>query len=549
MRKQWLCLLVFVVLVQSQPPNDNCGDAIEMNSGNTYSGSTIGSSLDAVSGSCGTAITTGNVWYKFNSGANSQAIISTCSGGGYSSYDGKLYLYSGTCGALTCVYGMDDYCVNNGPELNLYILPNTDYMVAVGGWSAQTGTFTLYFELSSPSPSSINDQCTMATDLSANTDQIVTFDTYGITYDTIPTDCGIPSYPNLWYTFNSGSHTALYVSLCRYGYLYSSPPSTAPLPPGFALVQGSCSGATCVPLLVTSYNCYGTNWDVISSITPNMDYLLLLLFSSANSGAFRFYLAPAAPNDNCLFAEPIANGDLVVVNLLGATFDELMCAYYVTSNVWYTFYSDVNNNAIISSCQNGAYSDNRLEINLFQGTCGALTCYSFNTYYAPVCYYGRVSARVDTFTNYVFSVGYGYNFIFTASIYFELFYSPSPLNDNCEDAIPPISLFGVGFNFVTLGATTDDSSGGSCGVTTDNIWYTFNSGDNDYVSISTSPDYQCSLTLFAASSCNSLACVVATTNYIDTYLGPNGDYLLSVGGFTGEQGTGTLYLNLYVQPP
>jgi hypothetical protein len=90
----------------SSIPNDLCTGAININCGQSISATTVGASADPV-GTCVTALGTApGVWYTFVGDGNSNT-LSLCTG---TSYDSKIGVFTGTCGALVCVTGNDDFC-------------------------------------------------------------------------------------------------------------------------------------------------------------------------------------------------------------------------------------------------------------------------------------------------------------------------------------------------------------------------------------------------------------------------------------------------------
>ncbi len=121
-------------------PNDNCSGAISVSCNSTVTGSTVGATSDAAVGSCGvgTGGTPGNgIWYRL-AGDGSQITLDLCASG----YDTKVHVYSGACGALTCVTSNDDGCglqsqvvFNTAPSVNYYILVN--------GFGSATGAFSM----------------------------------------------------------------------------------------------------------------------------------------------------------------------------------------------------------------------------------------------------------------------------------------------------------------------------------------------------------------------------------------------------------------------
>ena len=92
---------------------------------------------DAV-GTCVTALGTApGLWYQFV-GDGSPVTMSLCG----SSYDTKIGVFRGTCAALVCVTGNDDFC---GLQSQVTFTANAGvtYYVLVTGFGTATGNFTL----------------------------------------------------------------------------------------------------------------------------------------------------------------------------------------------------------------------------------------------------------------------------------------------------------------------------------------------------------------------------------------------------------------------
>jgi subtilisin-like proprotein convertase family protein len=142
------------------PANDLCAGAININCGQTITGSTAAATVDAV-GTCTTALGTARgVWYTF-AGDGSQTTLSLCG----SSYDTKIGVFSGTCAGLACVAGNDDFCGLQS-QVTVNTVVGTTYYVLVTGFGTANGAFTLartcVFPCAGvPSPGSITGPSTL----------------------------------------------------------------------------------------------------------------------------------------------------------------------------------------------------------------------------------------------------------------------------------------------------------------------------------------------------------------------------------------------------
>ena len=151
-----------LTVVSSVPPVNNlCSEALQLSCGDVFTGSTFAASNADAPAFCvsGTG-TGGGVWYTIP-GNGLLVNITTCG----SNYDTRLNVYSGICGALTCVTGNDDSGACPGFSLlssvTFATTVGTNYYVYVNGFGAQIGNFTLNVTCTLP-----NDLCAGALPLS-----------------------------------------------------------------------------------------------------------------------------------------------------------------------------------------------------------------------------------------------------------------------------------------------------------------------------------------------------------------------------------------------
>ena len=131
--------------------NDVCATATPISCGQAISGSTTNANPDVVP-FCGTSSTSAGVWYSVT-GTGGPIIASLCAG---TNYDSKLSVYTGSCGALTCVTGNDDFC---GLQSEVDWISNSGqtYYVLVHGFGSSRGDFTLRVDC--PQPPANDDAC------------------------------------------------------------------------------------------------------------------------------------------------------------------------------------------------------------------------------------------------------------------------------------------------------------------------------------------------------------------------------------------------------
>ncbi len=130
----------YTLTVSSEAPaNDDCADAIAITPGTT-NGTTNCSNIDAVA-LCGTATapTAGGVWYTFTTTCSSNITASLCTG---TTYNSQISVFDGTCGALNCIAGNDDFCTTQS-EATWAGAGGTTYYILVHGSGTETGDFVL----------------------------------------------------------------------------------------------------------------------------------------------------------------------------------------------------------------------------------------------------------------------------------------------------------------------------------------------------------------------------------------------------------------------
>ena len=121
----------------TRPVNDSCVNAINISSGQPFTGTTAGASESMPSGSCATSTNYANdVWYYFNTGSQGNVTVTATNTVG----DVVLEVFDGTCGSFTSLdcqdqpaIGMETATLNN--------LPAGTYYVRVYGFLSAEGPF------------------------------------------------------------------------------------------------------------------------------------------------------------------------------------------------------------------------------------------------------------------------------------------------------------------------------------------------------------------------------------------------------------------------
>ncbi len=134
------------------PDNATCDDAITVNCGTTYSGSTSGA-LDYPAGFdfCGSgtpAADAGGVWYTLNFDLLTEVSLNI-TGEGFTAY--RRYVYTGTCDGLVCVPNTSGTVFGGASTTEFTAEANTDYYVLIG--ESFSGAVNFSFNLTCVAPS------------------------------------------------------------------------------------------------------------------------------------------------------------------------------------------------------------------------------------------------------------------------------------------------------------------------------------------------------------------------------------------------------------
>ncbi|MFT6503366.1 MAG: hypothetical protein ACJASQ_003501 [Crocinitomicaceae bacterium] len=122
-----------------------CSTATPTTCGVSLTGSTGSDpSSGTAEGTCGTSDgTAGTIWYSIvGNGSNWSAETFATAG----QYDTKIWVFSGTCGALSCVTGNDDGGSGLLSRVDFSTTNGVTYYIVVGGYSSSSGNYLLHLE-------------------------------------------------------------------------------------------------------------------------------------------------------------------------------------------------------------------------------------------------------------------------------------------------------------------------------------------------------------------------------------------------------------------
>jgi len=123
----------------AQPSNDLCSGAIPLTCGESVIGNTSTATVDTAPACTTTNGTGGGVWYSLI-GTGSPTTIQTCGAG--TTFDTRIRVYTGSCGALVCVAGNDNSLACASPTrawVQWNSVAGVEYLVLVHGTGAASG--------------------------------------------------------------------------------------------------------------------------------------------------------------------------------------------------------------------------------------------------------------------------------------------------------------------------------------------------------------------------------------------------------------------------
>ena len=448
-----------ICVTHTPPANDNCAGATSLTSNsscvNTANSLNLATPNGATPLGCFAAGTYYDVWFSFVAANTTETI--TISSLGVNINNPQMQLYSGTCASLTSVA-----CGTTSITQAGLTIGNTYYVRIANLGSNPSGSGSVAdFNICVTHTAPANDLCSGAISITQSSSCVNTAGTLvGATYTTISSiGCGNATRNDVWYSFTATSTNAT-INL-----------SSAPTNPRLQLFSGTCGS-------LTSIAC-GANTLTTSGLTiGNTYYVRVYTDPNVLNGTFNICVTTTSvANDECSGAISLVSGiscsntagtlnsSSVSVGLPAGC--ESVGAHY---DVWYSFIA-VSATETITISGLGA-SINNSEIQLYGGTCGALTslaCHANSitqgsltvgaTYYIRVSNVGSDpsgSGTVDDFNICVTHTGV--------------------VNDLCSGAILITSGYTCNATNGTLTGATYTALTGACGAGGGNrndVWYSF----------------------------------------------------------------------------
>ncbi len=487
------------------PEHDLCTNAIEVQVGFIYLGSTIGATGE-ITLSC-SDYDYKDVWHVFTPTQSGTVTFSLMR----SSFDTTLAIYD-TCGSTELVCN-DDAMGTLQSEIQMSVDAGTPYLIRIAGYFFQTGDYALNIHYPPE-----HDECNNAIEVYTGKSYYGT--TQGATGVAMSSCCDSDNR-DVWHIFTPTQSGKLLFSL-----LDSCFDTT------LAIFNG-CDGSE-----LTSNDNAGYYGQSMISMEVQAGEIYYIRVAGANDATGNYVLTidnqltdlSPPENDECSDAIEVYKDTPYNGSTIGATgLNESSCGIYDFYDVWHIFTPEQSEMVKISlmgsdfdttlaiydqcdgmelACNDQALGTNQSEIIM--------------EVEAGVSYYIRIAGYYSEWGNYLLTI---------------TSYTP-PANDNCEDAIEVLE--GVPYQGNTFGATGESSS--SCSYLDDlDVWHVYTPTQSGEVTISLADsDFDTTLAVYGFCDGKELACNDDTGwwyySEITMYMEGGISYLIRVAGFYHDAG-------------
>jgi len=489
----FLLLLCTTRVVAQVPANDVCSNAITVTCGQTIEGATTEATADANAIDCFTSVQAPGVWYSI-AGTGEVITVSTCTG---FTYDTKLNVYKGTCGALVCVAGNDDGgdCAT-GSTIGFPSVVGTNYLILVQGYQGDVGNF----ELSVGCAPATYDYCVGATPIGCN--ESISGSTLEASGDNAQECVYSVQAPGVWFTF-TGLTDPIQLSTCE-DFDYDT---------RINIYRGTCDGLICVTGSDDTEG-VGVCSTVFMVPDPSVTYFVLVHGYDGQIGNFSLELAcQTCAGPSGIFSSATDDGAFVYWESLnpGSTYSIEYGLLGFTQGTGTVVTGTVNGSSPVAEIS-GLAADTEYAFYLHE-ECGA----------------GDVSPTVGAYT-------------------FNTLPDPPPANAVCSGALP-IACDGQVEGNTLLSFYQPAITCGAANVTSPSLWYTF-TGTGATVTLSTcgAADFDTKISVYSG-LCSGTICVAGAddapdcsqnTTVVSFPTSDGATYLVLIHGYQGQAGTFTL---------
>lgn len=258
----------------------------------------------------GAASTGGTHWWTCTAASAGEMTASLC---GQSTFNSRIsvFLPQPSCTAPTCIAMSDDApgCPSNSSEVRFMATAGQQYLIAVHGSGAATGSYTMsLFCQAACTPGVSNDACStalaMTSVLADGSGSLLDQDNTCAHVDDPTSLSGASHVVGLWYAFNSGpnAHHRLHALKNSDNAIYSASVLN------YALYSGSCTNMGATGPVITVGNAPSAG--DLPTLAPNTDYKLLVYNNGALSqnGSYAIMLDHPGLDDAGVTAVTSPNG-------------------------------------------------------------------------------------------------------------------------------------------------------------------------------------------------------------------------------------------------
>ena len=489
------------------PANDQVCAAQDVTCGSSVNGSTLNATGTGEGGDvCGFGQgSVPAVWYRIQGTTGRTITASLCA----TAWDSRIAVYSGTCGALTCIGGNDTNgpaCASASASYSWQSLTGTTYYIKVWGFSSNNN-FVLNTTCVDEVPA--NDEACNATNISCNST------TAGYTVNATSTGasegsttCGVAqTQAGVWYRVYGQSGSTLTASLC----------GTAGWNSRISVYSGSCSALNCIGGNDDNGPACGGTPASFSWNGANTFYWIKVHGAGSND-AFSLNVScttPVPANDLVCSPWPLSCGTFITGTTLGATDSGIYegtttCGVpQAQPGVWYSVAGSTGTTYRVTTCGEGSL-DSRVSV--YTGSCTGLTCIGGNDNNGPGCTGNFASYEWPSVTGVTYFIkvhgavatgGFGIGLVCLPTN--DLVCDAQPLT--CNTTVPGRTTFGT--------STGTDEGTTTCGVAQSmpGVWYTLQgiTGNIHTVSLCGTAAWDSRISVYSG-TCTGLTCIGGNDN-------------------------------------
>lgn len=348
----WCCLVIFALFAVNTAvaSHDDCSGAVALVCGDIVSGNNEGANTEALP-ACGMVFPGQTHWYTIV-GTGGDITASTCSSN--TDFDTQIGVFTGTCGALSCVAGNNNDLTCDNPRFSTVTFPSTagvTYFIVVAGVLAADGDYELSIVCGPFGPA--NDECEDAESIACG--DSVEGTTVGASDGSGLGFCGtsLDGSPGVWYEFD-GDGSTVTASTCN----------RADFDTKIGVFSGSCGDLVCEDGNDDGDGCAGFTSEITFTSVPGTTYYIFVTGFLGDFGDFELSITCETPatNDDACDADALALGVTTPFDLTGTSAQagepspgagtgasscdsqDGWCSFEtdVDASVWYTFVAPEN---------------------------------------------------------------------------------------------------------------------------------------------------------------------------------------------------------------